>query len=170
MQKTHVLKSLVSRSLLLLAASLFLHPASVWANKILPEFQLQSVSNTELIQSQSYRGKVMLVNFWATWCPPCRKEIPSLIEIQKNYKDQGFTVIGISVDQSEVEVIKKFTDKMGINYPVAVGTMEVAKEFGSTSGIPASFLIDRKGTINKRYAGYVTKEQLKKDIEEIIGL
>lgn len=170
MRKTNALKFLVNHALLLLAAGLFLHPALVWADKILPEFQLQSVSNTELIQSQNYRGKVMLVNFWATWCPPCRKEIPSLIELQKQYKDQGFTVIGISVDQSEVEVIKKFTEKMEINYPVAVGTMEVAKEFGSTAGIPASFLIDRKGTINKSYAGYVTNEQLKKDIEKIIEL
>lgn len=170
MRKSQTLKDLVSRTLLLLTAILFLYPTPLWADKTVPEFQLQSLNNTELIRSQDYQGKVMLVNFWATWCPPCRQEIPSLIKLQKQYKEQGFTVIGISVDQSAVTVIKKFVDKMEINYPVAVGTMEVAKEFGSNAGIPASYLIDRQGRISKRYAGYVTYEQLNKDIEGTINL
>ncbi|MBU2539241.1 MAG: TlpA family protein disulfide reductase [Proteobacteria bacterium] len=168
MRKTHVSKTIVTLALLL-ATTIFTHPAAAWADKA-PDFQLQSVNSTELIQSRNYQGKVMLVNFWATWCPPCRKEIPSLIELQKEYNDKGFTVIGISVDQAGVEVVKKFTDKLAINYPVVVGTSEVARGFGSIAGIPASFLIDRKGNIAKSYAGYVTHEELKKDIDAVIGL
>ncbi|MBA3003413.1 MAG: TlpA family protein disulfide reductase [Desulfurivibrio sp.] len=169
MRKTHASKIIVSLALLLLATTIFSHPEPAWADKA-PEFQLQSVNSTELIQSRNYQGKVMLVNFWATWCPPCRKEIPSLIELQKEYNGQGFTVIGISVDQAGVEVVKKFTDKLAINYPVVLGTSEVARGFGSIAGIPASFLIDRKGNIAKSYAGYVTHEELKKDIDAVIGL
>jgi cytochrome c biogenesis protein CcmG/thiol:disulfide interchange protein DsbE len=169
MPKKRYVKFLVNQAMLLLIAGFCLHPAPVWAGKV-PEFRLQSVSNTELIQSQDYRGKLMLINFWATWCPPCRKEIPSLIELQKQYNAQGFTVIGISVDKAGVEIIKKFGEKMGINYPLAVGTTEIANGFGSISGIPASFLIDRKGNIAKSYAGYVTHEQLQKDIDALINL
>lgn len=169
MQKKHHVTFLVILTLLLLTAGFCLHPSQVWADKA-PDFQLQSVSNAELIQSQNYRGKLMLINFWATWCPPCRKEIPSLIELQKQYNAQGFTVIGISVDQAGVEIIKKFSEKMGINYPLAVGTTEITKGFGSVSGIPASFLIDKKGNIAKSYAGYVTHEQLQKDIDALINL
>lgn len=169
MPKRYHLKLPISHALVLLIAGFCLHPAAVWADQM-PDFQLQSTNNAELIQSQNYRGKLMLINFWATWCPPCRKEIPSLIELQKQYNAQGFTVIGISVDQAGVEIIRKFGEKMGINYPLAVGTTEITKGFGSVSGIPASFLIDRKGNIAKSYAGYVTHEQLKKDIDALINL
>lgn len=169
MRKTHASGTIATLALLLAAVTLFFRPEPAWADKA-PEFQLQAVNSTELIQSRNYQGKVMLVNFWATWCPPCRKEIPSLIELQKQYNGKGFTVIGISVDQAGVEVVKKFADKLAINYPVVMGTTDVARGFGSLAGIPASFLVDRQGNIAKSYAGYVTHEQLQKDIDAVIGL
>jgi len=168
MEKNRCINS--SAKILMLALTIIVcQPALALANKTAPEFQFQAINTSETIHSRAYQGTVMLVNFWATWCPPCRKEIPSLIKLQNEFHDQGFTVIGISVDQDGNSGVKKFADKMGINYPVGQGSTEIAKNFGPIAGIPASFLINRKGDIVKSYPGYATHEQLKKDIEELIN-
>jgi len=139
------------------------------AAKTIPSFTEKSVTGDGVIDSASYEGKVLLVNFWATWCPPCRKEIPALIKIQEKYADQGFSVIGISMDQGGKRVVRKFLEKMKVNYPNIVGNNKIAKGFGGVVGIPVSFMIDREGNLVKRYDGYVSEKVLVRELEELLA-
>jgi thiol-disulfide isomerase/thioredoxin len=132
-------------------------------------FVLPSAVDGTLIDSDAYKGRVRLINFFATWCPPCMEEIPSLIKLADKFGDNGFSLIGLSVDQSGREVVKKFVAKMKINYPVLMADEEVSAAFGGITGIPASFLVARDGTLLRRYLGFVDQQQLVNDIEEVLN-
>ncbi len=139
------------------------------AEKNMPAFSLPGVGDSpQVVSSEDYQGKIILVNFWATWCPPCRREIPSLVRLQEENKDKDFTVIGISMDKSAKDKVTNFVKKIGVNYPVAIGSNEVARSFGALGAIPSSFLVDTKGTIIKKYPGYTTYEKMAKDIKQLM--
>jgi peroxiredoxin len=166
-----MLKQRQQESLLFFAfmlAVFFLFVGHLQAGTRIPDFNLASVSGGGRIDSNNFRGQVMLINFFATWCPPCRHEIPLLIGLQKEFGPQGFTVIGISVDQGDAKLVNKFIEKMGVNYPVAMGTAEVAKGFGGVIGIPVTFLVDRKGNIVKSYSGFTDHKILEHDIQRVL--
>jgi len=110
-----------------------------------------------------YRGKVVLLDFWATWCVPCREEIPHLIALQRRYGSRGLAIIGISMDDEEAPV-REFRRKYGMNYPVAMGNVEVAERYGGILGLPVAFLIDRDGRIVRRYDGQQAAATFEKDI------
>src|SRR5215813_8184206 len=121
-----------------------------------------------------YRGKVVLVNFWATWCEPCRIEIPWLIEMQSKYADKGFTVLGIAMDEEGKPVVAPFVakqrydvngQKQPMNYPVVVGNEKVAEKFGGLLGYPTSILISRDGKVLKRTTGLIDYQATTKMIE-----
>jgi peroxiredoxin len=150
------------------AAAFFLLGDHLRAATRMPDFNLASVTGEGRITSSSLRGKVVLINFFATWCPPCRHEIPSLVTLQQDFYNRGFTVIGISVDQGDIKLVRKFIDKMGVNYPVAMGTPEVAKGFGGVIGIPVTFLVDRKGNIVKSYSGFTDLKILEHDLKRLL--
>jgi peroxiredoxin len=155
-------------AILLIAALVLLVPAvSVGAKE--PRFSLAAVGQSAPIVLSDYRGQVVLVNFWATWCPPCRLEIPALIKLQAELGPRGFTVIGLSMDEGGTKSVARFAEKMGINYPLAMADGNVVKEFGGVIGIPASFLIDRDGALVKSYPGFVTHEVLEKDIGSLMN-
>jgi thiol-disulfide isomerase/thioredoxin len=127
--------------------------------------------------STSLEGKVVLVNFWATWCDPCRAEIPSLIEFQKQYSDKGFTLLGIAMDDDGAKVVQPFVDttkfdvngaKMTMNYPIVIGSDSVADKFGGLWAFPTSVLLARNGKILKRFIGGLTQQDLQ-DIRSMIG-
>jgi len=143
-------------------------PTVAGATKTVPSFSLPSVPDKKPVDIMDYRGKVVLVTFWATWCGPCVQEIPSLISLNEEFGPQGFSVIGISMDQGGARVVKKMMDKTGINYTVAMGNSKVSRDFGGIFGIPTSFLIDRSGKILKRYTGYVSHDVLARDISKAI--
>lgn len=107
------------------------------------------------------RGKVILLNFWATWCGPCKIEIPAFIELQDEYGDQGFQVIGLSVDDSP-EQIRPFAADLGVNYPmlVGLGREDFQEAYGPIWGLPVSFWIDREGTLCKTHMGIASKDEL----------
>nr|MDA8163626.1 TlpA disulfide reductase family protein [Desulfobacteraceae bacterium] len=126
----------------------------------MPSFKISAVKGGD-IDSHQYHGKVLLINFFATWCPPCRQEIPSLIELQKEFGPKGLSVIGISVDQGGSGIVKKLVEKLGINYPVGMGTGRVADDFGGVVGIPMTFLVDRQGNMVKTYQGLIDEAQVK---------
>jgi peroxiredoxin len=158
-------------SLLFVAAMLaafFLSVGHLQAGTRMPDFNLAPVSGSGSINSSNFRGQVILINFFATWCPPCRHEIPSLVLLQKELGSQGFTVIGISLDQGDAKLVSRFIEKMGVNYPVAMGTAEVAKGFGGVIGIPVTFLVDRKGNIVKSYSGLTDHKILEHDIKRVL--
>lgn len=141
-------------------------PAS--ASPKLPDFSEESVLGQERIDNASLGGRVVLVNFWATWCPPCRKEIPFLIKIQEKYQARGFTVLGVSMDEGGRKVVAKFLEKLAVNYPVIIGDSSLARGFGGVMGVPVSFLVDRDGNLVKRFDGYVTETVLSREVERLL--
>jgi thiol-disulfide isomerase/thioredoxin len=125
----------------------------------------------------SLKGKVVLVNFWATWCDPCKAEIPSLIQFQRKYSNKGFTLLGIAMDEDGASVVQPFVEKVkfdvdghptGMNYPIVIGSDSVADKFGGLIGYPTSVLLTRDGKIAKTIVGPLTAEDFR-DIQALIG-
>lgn len=139
---------------------------SLAQTKKAPEFSLKGVDG-KTVKLSDYKNKVILIDFWATWCPPCRKGIPDLIELQKEYKND-LVVLGISVDSDTKPDVPGFIKNYGINYTVVYGDQATAKLFGGVSGIPTSFLIDKKGNIVDKHVGLVPKETLANGIKNLL--
>lgn len=152
---------------ILLVALLASSPLAAKAPEQMPEFALPSALDDTVIDSNTQRGKVLLINFWATWCGPCRIEIPSLIQLHEQFKDRGFSVIGISMDNGNRKIVTHFAKKMEINYPIAMGSSKTARAFGGIIGIPVSFLVDQEGKIIKSYTGLVTHDLMEQDISQL---
>lgn len=132
--------------------------AADFESKPAPEWELRDVDGRP-VRSDRFSGKVVVIDFWATWCPPCRAEIPGYIELQKKYRDDGLVIVGVSLDQEGPAVVKRFMAEHGINYPVVMGDQEVVDAFGGVEGIPTTFIIDREGRIRHRKVGAMpTKE------------
>ena len=116
------------------------------------------------------KGKVLILNFFATWCGPCRQEIPDLIRIYERFQDKGLEIIGVSLDQEGEAVLRPFIKRYGITYPVVLGTREVVVDFGGVQGIPTTYLIDHNGAISNYFVGlrpgYVIEESVRKLLKE----
>ena len=141
---------------------------NVGAAKKMPDFSEKNITADGVVNSKDFAGKVLLVNFWATWCPPCRKEIPALMRIQDEYKDKGFSVIGISMDEGGRRVVSKFIKKLKVNYPVFIGDAKLGRGFGGVMGIPVSFFVDREGSLVKRLDGYISEKVLTRELEKLL--
>ncbi len=114
------------------------------------------------ISLSDYSGEVVFLNFWATWCPPCRDEIPGFVEVYKQYKDKGMEIIGISLDDRvNPESVLKFVEKYKINYPIIMGTEKIRNDYDPGPYIPTTIIIDQEGKIRHRHIGYMNKETLK---------
>lgn len=137
--------------------------ASITKSGIAPDFALETLDGKNLRLSD-LRGKAVLLNFWATWCGPCKIETPWLVELQKQYGAQGLQVIGVAMDDSGKDDIAKFAQDMGVNYPVLLGKEAVGDEYGGVPALPESFFIGRDGKIVDRIIGLRGKG----DIEEAI--
>ncbi len=120
-----------------------------------PDFKLLNLSGVP-VKLSDYRGKVVLLEFWATWCPPCKASVPELVALQKQFGDQGFVVIGVSLDEGQDVGAKlgSFSSEHKINYPILIGTSSVATSY-NVRGVPASFLIDREGRLAAAYIGFI---------------
>ena len=133
-----------------------------------PDFRLPGVNGRPVSLSQ-YRGKVVLLDFWATWCGPCRSEIPSFVALQKKYRKQGLVVIGLSIDQGGSRVVADFARRNKVNYPVAIADDAVRQAYGGISAIPTTFLINRRGEIAKRYVGAMPRQAFEGDIKPLLS-
>jgi len=124
------------------------------AGPVAPAWKLQDV-NGKVVSSDQFKGKVVVVDFWATWCPPCRAEIPGYIALQKKYAGEGLVIVGISVDSdaNAPQTVKAFMAKLGVNYPVVLADDEVQAAFGGMEYIPTTFIIDREGRIRDKKVG-----------------
>ena len=131
-------------------------------------FTLKDMNGKD-VRLADLEGQVVLLNFWATWCGPCRLEIPWFVEFQEKYKDQGFRVVGISVDDPP-EALPPFAKRFKINYPLLVGSdrEDVQKAYGPIFGVPTTFIIDRNGRICIRHVGQVGREQFESEIKSLL--
>jgi thiol-disulfide isomerase/thioredoxin len=142
--------------------ALFRNPA------LLPTFSVTDLDG-KTVSSDSWRGKVVFVNFWATWCPPCRAEIPDLVALQKEYRDQ-IVVIGISEDEGPVEGVRQFAAEHGVNYPIAMVTPEMRKIFKGIAALPTTFVIDREGRLVQKHVGQLNPVRTETEARVLAGL
>lgn len=132
-----------------------------------PEFSLKSVDG-KTVKLSDYKGKVVIIDFWATWCPPCRKGIPDLISIQNEFKDK-VVIIGISLDREKtIKDVPGFVKNNGINYPVVYGDDKVVIDYGGIQSIPTSFVVDKNGTVVDMHVGLVSKDTFVNKIKELL--
>jgi cytochrome c biogenesis protein CcmG, thiol:disulfide interchange protein DsbE len=129
---------------------------------IAPDFTLPQLDGQQL-QLSSYRGKVVLLDFWATWCVPCREEIPHFIELQDKYRDKGLQIIGISMDDGP-DPVKAFYQQFHMNYPVVMGDAKTGELYGGVLGLPIAFVIDRTGRITSKHIGATRPEVIEKEV------
>src|SRR5262249_4542112 len=134
----------------------------------MPAFSLQDFSGRPL-SPETLKGKVVLINFWATWCGPCREEIPELIALQEHYKDQ-VVVVGLSVDEKPAAEVKAFADAQGINYPVAIADLPLQKAFGGVTAVPATFVVNPDGGIVQRHVGLLEPQMTEHEIRVLSHL
>jgi cytochrome c biogenesis protein CcmG/thiol:disulfide interchange protein DsbE len=132
-----------------------------------PNFSLPDLEG-ETVKFSDFKGKVVLVDFWATWCGPCKLEVPHLVDLYANYNDQGFEIIGIALDNGGADVVAPFVRDNGVNYPIVIGNREVAMAFGGLTAIPTAFLIDKSGNIVKKYVGYQEKAVFEEEIKKLL--
>lgn len=123
--------------------------------------------NGASVRLADYRGKVIVLNFWATWCGPCEVEIPELVETYAHYKDQGVVVLGVSIDDS-AETLRAYAPQKKMNYPVLLMQDDVDEAYGPIFGVPVTFFIGRDGTISRKHFGPVTKAQVEQEIKALL--
>ena len=134
-----------------------------------PDFELTALDGST-IKLSSLKGKVVLLDFWATWCPPCRKMIPELKKVYSKYKNKGVEIIGISMDEGNISTIKSFVDNTGINYPIVRGDHALSKAYGYINAIPTSFIIDKAGVIRNKHTGFQSAEDMETIINDLLAL
>jgi thiol-disulfide isomerase/thioredoxin len=133
-----------------------------------PDFKLSGLDGKPVTLADS-KGKVVLLNFWATWCGPCRAEIPDLIELQNKYKDH-LQILGLVVDDDDQDEIKKFVNKFKINYPVALATDDIRIQYGGIAALPTSFMLDSEGRVVQKHEGLRDPVLYETEIRSLLGL
>mgnify|MGYP000143723779 CR=1 FL=1 len=133
-----------------------------------PDFTLETTTGKKL-SLKDFKGKVVLLNFWATWCGPCKIEIPWFVEFAEQHKDDGLVVLGLSVDDTPAK-IQAFAKEYNVTYPMLVGLdrEDFQESYGPIWGIPMTFFIDREGTLCRTHAGIATREEFEKDIADLL--
>ena len=137
-----------------------LGPAPAWTLKDL---------DGKPVSLSDFKGKVVILDIWATWCPPCRAEIPHFIELQNEWKDKDVTVVGMSVDSTGPEDVAKFVKENGMNYPIVMADEKTATDYGADQGIPFTIVIDKNGQVVARHLGMTDKSTFEDDIKEALA-
>jgi thiol-disulfide isomerase/thioredoxin len=133
-----------------------------------PEWEAADVDG-QTVRSSAFSGRIVLLDFWATWCAPCRAEIPIFINLQNRYETNGFTIVGVSVDTAGLEVVRQFMAELGMNYPVVMTNPQLESNLGGIPSIPTAFLIDRRNNIVLRHVGFGDREFWEGEIESLMA-
>ncbi len=132
-----------------------------------PDFALKDADG-KVVHLSDYKGKVVLLDFWATWCGPCKIEIPWFMEMQRQNKDRGFEVVGVAMDDEGWEAVKPFISQLGVNYRVVIGNDTTAQLYGGVDALPTTFLIDRSGKIAAVHIGLTSKKDFEDAVEQLL--
>jgi cytochrome c biogenesis protein CcmG/thiol:disulfide interchange protein DsbE len=131
-----------------------------------PDFTLKNLEGEE-VQLSTYKGKIVFVNFWATWCGPCRHEVPAFIELQEKY-GEDLVILGISLDQGDLSVVPDFAEEYAINYEVLYGSPQVVSSYGGIGAIPTTFIVDKEGFVRDMQRGFPGKEYFEKVVAALM--
>ena len=143
-------------------------PASVFAQEALaPQFALKDL-NGRTVRLSDYRGKVVVINFWATWCPPCRAEMPDLVRLQRQYGRQGLQIIGITYPPEKKERVRRFARSLKVNYPIVLGTSETKARFSSEETLPLTVVVNRDGKVTDIISGILLREEFDEKIKPLL--
>jgi len=132
-----------------------------------PYFALKD-ANGKSLRLSGYKGKVVVLNFWATWCGPCKTEIPWFIDFEKEFQKQGFTVLGVSMDEDGWKVINPYVAEHQINYPIVLANEEVNELYGGIEALPTTLVIGRDGRVAFLHAGLISREDYEKEIRKLL--
>jgi peroxiredoxin len=133
-----------------------------------PDFALKD-SNGKIVKLSDYKGKVVLLNFWATWCGPCKIEIPWFIDFEQRYKDRGFAVIGVTLDEESWDSVKPYITEKKVNYRVVMGDDSVSHAYDGVDSLPTTFIIDQQGRIASKHIGLVSKSDYEHEIVKLLS-
>jgi thiol-disulfide isomerase/thioredoxin len=133
-----------------------------------PDFELNTIDDKK-IKLSDLRGKAIVVNFWATWCDPCKLEMPWLVDLQEKYSAQGLVILGLNVDQGSKEKVASFAKEMGVNYPVLRATDAVSDLYGGIDGLPTTFYVGRDGVVVEQGAGIISKDLIEDNIKAALA-
>lgn len=142
-------------------------PGLLVKNSPAPDFTLQDLSG-KTISLHDFKGKAVLLDFWATWCPPCRREIPHFVDMYKKYQDKGLAIVGVALDDEGTKVVKPFVEEYKVNYTIVLGTPQIQRAYGGIQGIPTTFIIDKEGRIVHSFVGYREPEEIEKKIQPLL--
>jgi cytochrome c biogenesis protein CcmG, thiol:disulfide interchange protein DsbE len=137
-------------------------------NRPAPDFALQTLTG-DTVTLASLEGKVVLLNFWATWCPPCRVEMPWFEKLARERAAEGFVVVGASMDRGAPDVLRWFVEEKSITYPVGVAPNRMARDYGGVRGLPTSFLIDRQGRVRHTVTGIFAEPALRAAVDRLLA-
>ena len=160
---------------LLVLAALAFFPRPLSADSLIkevdrkraPDFELPDADG-KITRLSDYQSKVVLVDFWATWCVPCKAEIPWFNEFEQKYKDEGFAVLGISRDEDGWTKIKPFVERMRMRYRILLGDTKTAYKYGDVEGLPVAFLVDRERRVAAIHFGLVSKKKVEEEIRKLL--
>jgi len=143
-------------------------PAESMENMAAPDFALPDLE-AKTVRLSDFEGQVRIIDFWATWCPPCRKEIPHFQALHEQYGDDGLIIIGVSLDKNGAEAVIPFGQKMKMTYTSVIGNPEVAQSYGGIQYIPTTFIVDKEGQIYRKYVGYTDMATLEADVKVLMA-
>ncbi len=167
------LKFLVFIGIVFIAASLVSCQARTESSEsdilrpVAPDFKLKDLNGNDFSLSQT-KGKVVILDFWATWCPPCRMEVPHFKDLYQRYKGKGLVIIGVALDQGGAATVRPFVQTNEIDYPVLMADQIVVASYGGIRSIPTTFIIDRKGRIVEKIVGYRGKDFFESIIKKLL--
>lgn len=133
-----------------------------------PDFSLFTLDGQK-VKLSDYRGKAVLLNFWATWCPPCKVEMPWFVDLQKQYGKDGLVILGVAMDDSEPATIAKFAQDLGVNYTVLLGTDKVSDDYGDVQYLPTTFFIGRNGAVVDKLTGLLDRKDIENDVQKALS-
>ncbi len=134
-----------------------------------PAFELKNIADGKTVSLASFRGKAVVLNFWATWCGPCKIEMPWLVDLQKKYGPQGLEIVGVAMDDASDKETADFAHKMSVNYTVLKGTEKVGDLYGGVDRLPITYYIDRSGKVVDEIVGLASESTIEDDIKKILG-